>query len=51
MIGVCPDFSRSSVMRELEAMVGLNAVKYLFRNLMMMVTQNFVREMRGEKQV
>ena len=36
MIGVYPDFSRSSVMRELEAMVGLNAVKYLFRNLMMM---------------
>jgi SpoVK/Ycf46/Vps4 family AAA+-type ATPase len=48
-IGVRPDFSRSSAMRELEAMVGLNAVKYQFRNLMMMATQNFDREMRGEK--
>ena len=48
-IGVRPDFSRSSAMRELEAMVGLNAVKYQFRNLMMIATQNFDREMRGEK--
>jgi SpoVK/Ycf46/Vps4 family AAA+-type ATPase len=29
--------------------VGLNKVKEQFRNLMMMATQNFDREMRGEK--
>ena len=48
-VGVRPDFSRSPIMRELEAMVGLNKVKEQFRNLMMMATQNFDREMRGEK--
>jgi SpoVK/Ycf46/Vps4 family AAA+-type ATPase len=48
-IGVRPDFSRSPIMRELEAMVGLNKVKEQFRSLMMMATQNFDREMRGEK--
>ncbi len=48
-IGVRPDFTRSPIMRELEAMVGLKKVKEQFRNLMMMATQNFDREMRGEK--
>jgi SpoVK/Ycf46/Vps4 family AAA+-type ATPase len=48
-LGVRPDFSRSPVMRELEAMVGLNKVKEQFRNLLMMATQNFDREKRGEK--
>jgi SpoVK/Ycf46/Vps4 family AAA+-type ATPase len=48
-VGVRPDFSRSPIMRELETMVGLNKVKEQFRNLMMMATQNFDREMRGEK--
>jgi SpoVK/Ycf46/Vps4 family AAA+-type ATPase len=48
-IGVRPDFTRSPIMRELEAMVGLSKVKEQFRNLMMMATQNFEREMRGEK--
>ncbi len=32
-VGVRPDFSRSPIMRELEAMVGLNKVKEQFRNL------------------
>jgi SpoVK/Ycf46/Vps4 family AAA+-type ATPase len=48
-VGVRPDFSRSPIMRELEAMVGLKKVKEQFRSLMMMATQNFDREMRGEK--
>jgi replication-associated recombination protein RarA len=48
-VGVRPDFNRSPTMRQLETMMGLNKVKEHFRNLMDMATQNFDREMRGEK--
>jgi SpoVK/Ycf46/Vps4 family AAA+-type ATPase len=48
-IGLRPDFSRSPVLKELNAMVGLEKVKHAFAQLVSICQQNFDREMRGEK--
>lgn len=48
-IGMRPDFSRSPIIKELNAMVGLAKVKHAFSQLVNICQQNFDREMRGEK--
>ncbi len=46
-VGVRPDFSSSSVMKEVRSLVGLSKVKEAFAKLVDLQTQNYDREMVG----
>lgn len=46
-IGVRPDYSKSPLIKELTSMVGLQAVKHSFQQLLDLATRNFDREMGG----
>eukprot|EP01036_Dinobryon_divergens_P035951 gene35952-46693_t len=48
-IGERPDFTNSATLKELDAMIGLKAVKSAIRGLMELQLQNYDREVRGGK--
>ena len=48
-IGERPDFEKSPILKELDAMVGLACVKQAVRGLMHLQLENYDNELRGDK--